>query len=77
MAPDRLRPEPLPLQRLAFDDELRNDPRYASISIDDILVSRLREAIAGRASDGELTYLVGHEIERFRAFGNLNAQPWQ
>jgi len=36
------------MQRLAFDDELRNDPRFASIGIDDLLVARLREAIAGR-----------------------------
>jgi len=60
-------------RRLAFDDELRNDPRYAAIGIDDILVQRLREAIAGRASDEELAALVGAQIERFRASGNLDA----
>ena len=32
------------MQRLAFDDELRNDPRYASILVGDMLVVRLREA---------------------------------
>ena len=26
------------MQRLAFDDELRNDPRYASILVDDMQV---------------------------------------
>jgi len=30
------------VQRLAFDDCLRNDPRYASVGIDDLLVERLR-----------------------------------
>jgi integrase len=61
-------------QRLAFDDELRNDPRYAQVSIDDMLVKRLREAIAGRASNEELQGLIGNEIERFRAVGNLDAR---
>lgn len=60
-------------QRLRFDEELRNDPRYAQVSIDDQLVQRLREAIAGRASNQELQDLLGHEIERFRAAGNIDA----
>lgn len=60
-------------QRLRFDEELRNDPRYAQVSIDDQLVQRLREAIAGRASNEELQDLLGHEIERFRAAGNTDA----
>ncbi|AXI47230.1 integrase [Sulfitobacter sp. SK012] len=38
-----------------------------------MLVKRLREAIAGRASNGELQDLIGNEIERFRAVGNLDA----
>lgn len=63
------------MQRLAFDDEARNDPRYAAVSVDDILVDRLRNAIAGRASDAELGELVGAQIERFRAAGNLDAEP--
>ena len=63
------------MQRLAFDDEARNDPRYAAVSVDDILVDRLRNAIAGRASDAELGELVGAQIERFRANGNLDAEP--
>ncbi len=62
------------MQRLALDDELRNDPRYSAISIDDSLVVRLREAIAGRASDEELASLVGYEITRFRAAGNIQAE---
>ncbi|WP_127559081.1 DUF6538 domain-containing protein [Nioella ostreopsis] len=62
------------MQRLAFDDELRNDPRYSAISIDASLVIRLREAIAGRATDGELEALVGFEIARFRAAGNIDAE---
>ncbi len=60
-------------QRLAFDDRLRNDPRYPSVGIDDLLVSRLRDAIAGKANDDELAALVGSQIERFRAAGNLDA----
>lgn len=62
------------MQRLAFDDELRNDPLYAAISIDDLLVQRLRNAVAGRANDAELKALVGAQIERFRAAGNLDAK---
>ena len=61
------------MQRLAFDDELRNDPRYADVGIDDLLVARLRDAIAGRASNEELAALVGVQIERFRAAGNISA----
>ncbi len=60
-------------QRLAFDDRLRNDPRYPSVGIDDLLVSRLREAIAGKANDEELAALAGSQIERFRATGNVDA----
>ncbi len=63
------------MQRLVLDDELRNDPRYAAVGIDDVLVSRLREAVAGRANDAELGALVGAQIERFRAAGNLDAEP--
>ena len=63
------------MQRLAFDDVLRNDPRYASILVDDMLIARLREAIAGRASNEELTELVGDQLERFRAAGNIDAAP--
>ncbi|SLN72840.1 hypothetical protein ROG8370_03548 [Roseovarius gaetbuli] len=63
------------MQRLAFDDELRNDPRWPSVGIDDLLVQQLRDAIADRASNEELTALVGREIERFRAVGNLDADP--
>jgi integrase len=62
-------------QRLAFDDLLRNDPRYAGVGIDDVLISRLRMAIAGRADDEELVALVGAQIDRFRASGNLDAEP--
>jgi integrase len=60
-------------RRLAFDDELRNDWRYAMIEIDDLLVHRLREAIAGRAQTEELESLVGREVERFRKAGNFDA----
>ncbi|MCZ0964434.1 integrase [Paracoccus benzoatiresistens] len=62
-------------QRLAFDDLLRNDPLYASISIDDLMVQRLRDGMAGRLNDVNLADLVGAQIERFRHLGNLTAQP--
>jgi len=58
--------------RLAFDDELRNDPRYASIGIDDLLVRELREGMAGRLSDDRLEALVGERIERYRHLGNTD-----
>lgn len=64
------------MQRLAFDDELRNDPRYASSGyVDELLVQSLRDAVAGRAADSELEALVGSQIQRFRAAGNLDAKP--
>jgi len=63
------------MRRLAFDDELRNDYRYASFGyVDDLLVQRLRDAIAGKADDEELKALVGAQIERYRAAGNLDAE---
>lgn len=62
-------------QRMALDDQLRNDLRYAAVGIDDLLVERLRNAIAGNANDAELGELVGAQIERFRAAGNLDAAP--
>ena len=43
------------------------------IEIDDLLVHRLREAIAGRAQTEEPESLVGHEVERFRKAGNFDA----
>lgn len=62
-------------QRLAYDDVLRNDPRYASSGyVDDLLVGQLRDATAGRADDAELQSLVGAQIERFRNAGNLDAE---
>ncbi|PVA06178.1 integrase [Thalassorhabdomicrobium marinisediminis] len=62
-------------RRLAFDDELRHDPRWAqSGGIDDVLVQRLRDAIAGRASTEELDALVGNELEKFRRAGNFDAE---
>lgn len=60
--------------RLAFDDELRNDPRYASAGIDDGLVRSLREGMAGRLSDHDLDLIVGKRIERYRHLGNTNAE---
>ena len=62
-------------QRPALDDVLRNDPRWPSINVDDLLVQRLRAAVAGRADDAELANLVGAQIKRFRVAGNLDAAP--
>lgn len=60
--------------RLAFDDELRNAaPQYAAIGIDDLLVAKLRDGMAGRLTDGELSDLVGVRIERYRRLGNTTA----
>lgn len=61
------------MRRLAFDDELRNDPRYANTGIDDYLVQRLRDAIAGRADDTVLHALTGDQLQRFRDAGNFDA----
>ncbi|MDO9640410.1 MAG: hypothetical protein Q7J44_17895 [Pseudotabrizicola sp.] len=61
-------------QRLTFDDELRNDVRYSTGSVDDMHVQSLREAMAGRLNDEELSGLRGTSIERFRRSGNLTAQ---
>ncbi len=63
------------VQRLAYDDQLRNDPRYPSVGIDDVLVERLRLAVAGGADDDELRDLVGAQLNRFRAAGNFFAAP--
>ena len=61
-------------QRITFDEQLRNDPRYVSVAVDDQLAQRLRDAMAGRLSDLELVELIGPRIERFRAAGNLTAE---
>ncbi len=74
LAPDQMA-HSLYTQRLEYDDRLRNIPSYAAIGIDDLLVQRLREAIAGRADDAELSELVGGPMERFRSAGNMDAQP--
>ncbi|WP_323041181.1 DUF6538 domain-containing protein [Gemmobacter sp.] len=62
-------------QRLALDDQLRNDVRYSSVYVDDMLVQSLRDAMAGKLTDTELADLIGARIERFRAAGNLTAEP--
>jgi integrase len=60
--------------RLEGDELARSHPAYAQISIDDLLVARLRQAIAGKLHDGELQDLVGEQIDRFRSLGNLTAE---
>lgn len=62
--------------RLALDEELRKDRRYASGGyIDEQLVDDLRNAIAGRMDDIRLGALIGDQVERYRRLGNLNAKP--
>lgn len=61
-------------QRLAFDDQLRNDSRYAAVGVDDKHVLHLRAGSAGKLSDIDLALTVGAQIERFRAAGNLTAE---
>jgi integrase len=62
--------------QLAVDEEFRNaDHRYAQFGfIDEALVARLREGIAGCLTDAELANVVGHRIERFRRLGNTAAE---
>lgn len=62
-------------QRLAFDDALRADTRWPSLSIDDQFVEALRLGMAGTLDDLALKELVGNKIERFRAAGNVQAPP--
>lgn len=61
-------------QRMALDDVLRNDVRHSMGLVDDSLVHRLRDGMAGRLTDAELSELIGARIERFRAAGNLTAK---
>ncbi|HHW34346.1 MAG TPA: integrase [Paracoccus solventivorans] len=61
-------------QRLVMDDQLRDDPRWSNMPLDDHLVAGLRDAVAGRLSDLELAALVGAQIETFRAAGNVSAE---
>jgi integrase len=62
-------------QRLAFDDQLRNDPRYAAIGVDDQYAQLLRNGMSGKLTDAELMNLIGARIERFRFLGNVTAEP--
>lgn len=63
------------MQRLALDEELRGDWRYASFGYpDEHKVEGLQRAIAGSADNAELIELVGKQVERFRAAGNLDAE---
>ncbi|MCE7029533.1 DUF6538 domain-containing protein [Jiella avicenniae] len=61
-------------ERLAFDEELRGDPRYAQQGFDDGLVADLKDAIAGKATNEQLANLVGFSLERFRKRGNHDAR---
>ncbi|MFT5614555.1 MAG: hypothetical protein ACI8Q6_001835 [Granulosicoccus sp.] len=43
--------------------------------VDELLVERLRIAVAGSAENDELNTLVGAQIKRFQASGNTDAEP--
>jgi integrase len=62
-------------ERIRFDDELRNDPRWANTCLDDSYIARLRDAVAGLASSEELIALVGPELTRFGKIGYFDALP--
>ncbi|WP_152047172.1 site-specific integrase [Aureimonas psammosilenae] len=74
MTPDQMAREHY-CSRLAFDDELRNDPRYAASPIDDELVEIVRDIKAGRGTDAEIAQALGGALARFRARGNTDAEP--
>lgn len=59
--------------RLAFDEAARNDPRYASVDIDDDYAHKLREGMIGRLSDLELLDVVGSRLEYYRQLGNVTS----
>lgn len=61
--------------RLACEEELRNEVRWSSLGIDDLLVKELREAISGRLDDDRLNALVTSWIEGFRRQGNTDVRP--
>ncbi len=73
-----MRPEALAAahyqDRLAMDTALRDsDPRWARVSVNDLLVARLREGVAGSLDDDELEDVIGAQIERFRVMGSVEA----
>ena len=56
-----------------MDDALRDsDPRWARVSVDDLLVARLRGGIAGSLDD-EIEDVTGSQFERFGGMGNVEA----
>jgi hypothetical protein len=69
LAPDQLALS-LYQQRLELDEKLRNYPSYASISVDDLLAKRLRDAIAGLADDPELEELICSQLTNRIPLGN-------
>lgn len=59
-------------RRLVWDDELRTDWQCASTGFtDNRLIADLRDAIAGKRDDPRLQWLIGEQVERFRASGSL------
>jgi integrase len=63
------------MQQLARDEELRAYWFYATFGYpDESKVEGLERAKAGSATNAELVELVGKQVERFRAAGNLDAE---
>jgi len=63
-------------ERLAQDLAFRRaGPTWASIGIDDLYVSDLRQILAGKLSDSEIEQVIGHTLERYRRRGTLVVPP--
>lgn len=61
-------------ERLAFDTELRSASHaWASVGIDDRMVTMLRDGLAGKLPDDAMETLAGDRIERYRLLGNTTA----
>ena len=60
---------------LSIDDEARNDQRWTALPIDDLFVDKLRDAVAGKASNRELCEIVGTAFDRYQTRGNIDALP--
>lgn len=61
--------------RLEHDQQSRRaTPHYASMSVDDLQVLRLRQGFAGQLADHDLLELVGQPIDYFRKRGNTSVE---
>lgn len=61
--------------RLSADTEARNSSSaWASVGIDDIYVSLLRQGLAGTLTDDTLETIIGSRIRLYQALGNTTAE---